>query len=103
MVNLDIILDETIDFTLNGETIKVRQPSVSVIKKVNKFQVEVAGKSDIDLIFNTQTEVITEILNNNTSGKKFTVKQVEALPQKVQNVIIETVLNDIIKADNDPN
>lgn len=103
--NLDELMDKTIDFILFGELVRVQQPSVSMIKKINKFQMEAVkiNENNTDVIFASQCDITCSILNNNSSGKKFTVKQMESLPQNVHNKILSTILTSVLEDDNDPN
>lgn len=103
--NLDELMDKTIDFILFGEMVRVQQPSVSVIKKISKFQTEAANitENSTDAVFTEQNNIICSILNNNSSGKKFTVKQIESLPQNVHSKILNTILISVFEAENDPN
>lgn len=97
--NLDSIVDKTFDFQLNGNLIKVRQPSVKIVKKFGGM----AQVENEEEVFDKQVQLVTEILNNNTSGTKFTEDKVADLPQAVLTTIINVITGVITDLDNDPN
>ena len=99
MIDLDILMDKTLDFKLNEELVKVNQPSMKMIKKFNTL----SSLSDEAEILDKQTELIVEILNNNTSGKKFKTSEVDNFPLPVIKTIINTISNDINGTENNPN
>ncbi|HDI3121687.1 hypothetical protein FDA77_00855 [Clostridium botulinum] len=98
MIDLDILMDKTLDFKLNGELIKVNQPSMKIIKKFNTL----SSLSEAEIL-DKQTDVIVEILNNNTSGKKFKPSEVDNFSLPVINTIVNTVTNNINGTENNPN
>lgn len=98
VVNLDSILNQSFKFMLGGEVINVNQPS---IKMVRKFTSDMS-KEDADVI-GAQLDFACEILNNNSSSKKFSKAEVERLPTSVINTLVNTISNGIAEADNDPN
>lgn len=100
MINLDNVMNQTIDFMLKGELIKVQQPSTKLVKKFTQFE---GSELKPNETFDKQVELITEIMNNNTSARKFTQSEIEALPQKVLSIIIKEITNSISAVENDPN
>lgn len=99
MVDLDVLIEKTYRFKLEGKLINVNQPSVNMVKKFGSFEKLMYTEEILD----KQVELITDILNNNTSGVKFSEEQIANYPQPVLNAIINTVTNGIEEADNHPN
>ncbi|KMT21597.1 hypothetical protein [Clostridium cylindrosporum] len=95
MINLDVLMEKTIDFTLKGKLIRVQQPTLKMIKKFAAIEKD----ADID----KQIEVITEILNNNSSNIKLEKSDIEELNQPALMAILEAITNNIKEADNNPN
>lgn len=97
--DLDILMDKTIDFKLNGDLIKVNQLSYKMVRKldaINKIENE-EEKLDKQMLF------IVEILNNNTSCKKFKNTDIEKLPFPVITKILEDVAKSIYGIESNPN
>lgn len=97
IVNLDALMSKTFQFTLDGKLINCNQPSVATVRKFQKRFAE--EDDDLDV----QTDFVLAILSNNTSGVKFTRKQVEELPVAVQNLIAMTINAGIREVEEDPN
>lgn len=97
--NLDSIAEQTYQFQLDGKLINVKQPSVKITKKFGAM----AQVENADEIFDKQVELVTEILNNNTSSVKFTEDKVSDYPQAVLTAIINIITGAIKELDNDPN
>ncbi|MBS4535835.1 hypothetical protein GOQ29_09430 [Clostridium sp. D2Q-14] len=94
MIDIDKYIDRTIALKINGEVIKIQEPSIKLIKKFTALD----GLED-DEILDKQSELVTEILNNNTSAKKFKVNDIDKLPVSAIKAIIES----IVEVDQDPN
>lgn len=90
MVNLDLYMDNTIDFMLKGELIKIPEPSAKMVKKMASL----AETSESEML-DTQIKLITDILNTNTGGKKFKTSDIEELPQKILVTIMNTYTGSI--------
>lgn len=99
MIDLDRYINRTIEFQLNGELIKVQELTPSMFKKVSDYEMT----EDPKKIYEKQTGLVTEMLNRNTSGKKFTEKDIEKLPQSVVNKIYISIVNFTKEPLNDPN
>lgn len=98
MINLDNYMDKTIDFMFRGELVKVNQATAKMVKKIASLEKYQEGE-----ILDKQIEIVTDILNNNTSGKKFKVSDIENLPQRVINTIMKEFTNSIADTEEDPN
>lgn len=86
MLDLDRILEETIDIKIKGQVIKVNQPNVKMVKKISNI-----GKvKDIDPI-EAQIDLICEILNNNKDGLEVSKLMIEDLPQKALVMIMNEI------------
>ncbi|MEF9952638.1 MAG: hypothetical protein RSA01_00505 [Clostridium sp.] len=95
MINLDSLIDNTIDFTFKGKLIKVQQPTIKLVKKFAAID----GDSDLD----KQIEVITEMLNNNSSNIKLNKSDIEDLTPSALKVIVKAISNNIEEVSNNPN
>ena len=99
MVDLDFYTTRTIDFKINGEMVRVKEPQAKLIKKMTAL-----GKvKDEENLLDKQYEIVVDILNNNTSSKKFTKEMVENYPQSMINAIITEVTKLMGEIENSPN
>jgi len=99
MIDLDKYLDQTIEFKIKGEVIKVKQPTAFATKKIAQLEKKITDENYLD----TRCEITGIILNSNVEGKIFTVEEIEALPFKVQEIISVQIATMKFEADNDPN
>ncbi|AUM96147.1 MULTISPECIES: hypothetical protein [Clostridium] len=99
LIDLDKYINRTIDFKINGELIKVQELTPSLFKKVSKYEMT----EDPEKIYEKQVELVTEMLNRNTSGKKFTTKDLEKLPQSAVNKIYISIVSFTKEPLEDPN
>ncbi len=98
MINLDAYIERTVDFKLNGELVKVKEPSNALFKKIALHE-----SREGDEIFTSQLALVTEVLNRNTTGHTFTQGQVSELPQSALNVILQNATALARKGIEDPN
>lgn len=94
MIDIDKYIDRTIAIKINGELLKVQEPPVKLVKKFAALD----GMDDVQVL-EEQSNIVAEILNNNTSGKKFKPSQIDNLPASAIKAIVEAVM----KSENDPN
>ena len=99
LIDLDKYINRTIEFQLNGELIKVQELTPSMFKKVSSYEMT----EDPEKVYEKQVELVTEMLNRNTSGKKFTTKDLEKLPQSAVNKIYISIVSFTKEPLNDPN
>lgn len=99
IIDLDKYINRTIEFKLNGELIKVQELTPSLFKKVTEYEMTEDPKE----IYSRQVELTTEMLNRNTSGKKFTTKDLYELPQSAVNKIYVSIVSFTKEPLNDPN
>ena len=99
IINLDNYINRTVDFEINGKLVKVQEPTPKIYIRIAKYeQIEDAVE-----IFQEQISIITEILNRNTSGVKFTEKEVENYPQSILNTVMQETTSLRNRAVSDPN
>lgn len=99
LIDLDKYINRTIEFKLNGELIRVQELTPSLFKKVSEYEMT----EDPEKIYEKQVDLVTEMLNRNTSGKKFTTKDLEKLPQSAVNKIYISIVSFTKEPLNDPN
>lgn len=99
MVDLDFYTTRTIDFKLGGEMVRVQEPPAKLIKKMTALE----KIKDEEKLLDRQYEIVVDILNNNTSSKKFTKEMVENYPQSMINAIITEVTKLMGEIENSPN
>ncbi|MBE6055838.1 hypothetical protein [Clostridium sp.] len=99
LIDLDKYINRTIDFKINGELIKVQELTPSLFKKVSEYEMT----EDPEKIYEKQVDLVTEMLNRNTSGKKFTTKDLDKLPQSAVNKIYISIVSFTKEPLNDPN
>lgn len=95
MINLDIYMNKTIDFMIEGKLVKVKEPSYETIQSFSRINDE----SGVDEIF----VILAKILNDNTSNIKFKEAQLRKYPKSVINAIIKAIANEKEEAESDPN
>lgn len=83
MIDLDLILNKTIDFKINGEVLNVKQPSVKVINQFTKMSGDILE----------QAKIVKDILNNNTNGKTYSDKDINDMPELLIVAIIKEISN----------
>ena len=93
MLDLDEILEKTLDIKLNGKVIHVIQPSIATIKKLDKVG------TDIDKL----SEVITEVINNNKDNIEITQSELEKIPAGGFVAISQFIIKSVSDLANNPN
>lgn len=96
-IDLSAYANRTVDFIINGDLIKCPELSYKDLKRINAYEANAKSTQEEEM------EIILWLLNRNTSGKKFTRKDVEELPAgAVGRIYSENVLL-TRKALTDPN
>lgn len=95
MLNLDNIKTNTMEIALNKKLIKVQEPTVKLIKKLQGIE----NNEDLDIVLN----VLVDILNNNTSNIKLKNTDLENLNNKQLNLLVEEIGKFINGIEEDPN
>lgn len=96
-IDLSSYADRAVEFIIKGQLIRCPELSYGEMKRINKYENNKSSTPKDEL------DIILWLLNRNTSGKKFTEKDVEALPSgAVQRLYRENVLLPR-QALNDPN
>ncbi|XZM78705.1 hypothetical protein ACSXAB_13925 [Clostridium perfringens] len=99
MIDLDFYTARSIDFKIDGEIVRVQEPPAKIIKKMTSL-----GKlKDEEKMLDKQYEIVVDILNNNTSSKKFTKEIVENYPQSMINAIISEITKLMGDLESSPN
>ncbi|MGL4730326.1 MAG: hypothetical protein ACRCW0_01925 [Clostridium sp.] len=99
MLNLDKYLNQSIQIKINDEVINILQPSASMTRKIAELEKNMTEENYLD----SKSQRTHMILNNNSSNKKFTSEEIDKIPYKVQDLIMEEITNMIYEADKDPN
>lgn len=99
MLDLDKYLKQGVEVKINGEVIEILQPSARMTKEIGQLEKDITEENYLDI----KSKVTYKLLNNNASGKKFTIDEVDKIPFKLQDLITKEVTSMIYKADNDPN
>lgn len=96
-IDLSAYANRTVDFIINGDLIKCPELSYKDLKRINAYEANAKSTQEEEM------EIILWLLNRNTSGKKYTRKDVEELPAgAVGRIYSENVLL-TRKALTDPN
>ena len=98
MLDLDAIIDQTIQIKIKGKLIHVNQPSAKLVKKMTSMQ----GLSEEELM-DKQIEIVADILNNNTSAANFTLEEVSEFPQVALTAILNGITGNINSINKNPN
>lgn len=73
-IDLSAYANRTLDFLIDGVLIKCPELSYKDLKRINAYE------SNKESTPEEEMEIILWLLNRNTSGKKFTKKDVENMP-----------------------
>lgn len=73
-IDLTAYAERTVDFLIEGALIKCPELSYKDLKRINKYESNNESTSEEEM------DIILWLLNRNTSGKKFTKKDVENMP-----------------------
>lgn len=99
MLDLDKYLKQSVEIKINGEVIEILQPSARMTKEIGQLEKDITEENYLDI----KSKVTHKLLNNNASGRKFTIEEVDKIPFKLQDLITKEVTSMVYKADNDPN
>lgn len=100
MLDLDLINNSAIGIKINGEVVKVKPPSYSLVIRTKNFF------SNIEEIENKEEEqniILLEFLNNNLNNKKFEKEDLMQMCQKALGALSNLLLEIILGIENDPN
>lgn len=96
-IDLSAYASRTVDFLINGSLIKCPELSYKDLRRINEYEQKKDSTHDDEL------EIITWLLNRNTSGKKFKKADVEELPAGAVSRIYQEIIMLHHKALTDPN
>lgn len=99
MINLDEIMEQGVQLKLNGKEVTVKQLTIKQAKKIDKLQSEM----DETNAYEKKYEITLALINNNKENIKFTEKDIENIPVKLQVQIHNEVNKYMYKLANDPN
>lgn len=99
MINIDDYLNIGVEVKINSEVIEVLQPTARMTKEINKLEKEITEENYLDI----KSRVALLILNNNKQKREFKIADIDKIPYKLQDLIIQEVTKLVYKADNDPN
>ena len=99
MLNLDKYLNQSVEIQIDGEVIEVLQPSAAMTKEISKLENEITEENYLEV----KSKITYKLLNNNASGKKFSMDQIDIIPYKLQDLIAREITSMVYKAENDPN
>lgn len=99
IINLDNLINRTTSFTIDGELVKVQEISKKMFDEI----LEIENIEDTIQATQKQLEFLVKALNRNTSGRKFTVKELENWPRAVLVFIWRTLIDRTLDIAIDPN
>ncbi len=99
MLDLDKYLKQSVEVKIKNEVIEILQPSARMTKEIGTLEKDMTEENYLDI----KTKVTYKLLNNNASGKKFTIEEVDNIPFKLQDIITKEITSMVYKADKDPN
>lgn len=99
MIDIDYLLDKTIDIKFKGKVYKIKQPTAKTTKKIARLEAGIDKKNYLDV----RTEITKLVLDNNTEGKIFTSDEIDEIPVTIQNKIQEEIANLVKSLDESPN
>ncbi len=95
MINLDKFLKQGVEVMINGEVIEILQPSAKMTKEIGQLEEDITEGNYLDV----KSKITHKLLNNNASGKEFTIEEVDNIPFKLQDLIIKEVTCMIYKVE----
>lgn len=99
MLDLDKYLKQSVEVKIYGQVIEILQPSARMTKEIGQLEKDITEENYLDI----KSKVTHMLLNNNASGNKFTIEEIDSMPFKLQDLITKEVTSMIYEADNDPN
>lgn len=96
-IDLSAYANRSVDFLINGQLIKCPELSYKDLRRINEYENKKDSTHDDEL------EIVTWLLNRNTSGKKFDDADVDALPAGAVARIYQEIVMLHRKALIDPN
>ncbi len=100
MLDLDLINNKTIGIKINGEIVKVKPPSYSLVLRTKHFF------NNIEEIENKEDEqniILLEFLNNNLNNKEFVKDDLMQMCEKALGALSNLLLELIMGIESDPN
>lgn len=99
MLNLDEYIDNDIEMQLFGKVIHVKEPSVRMIEKIEKIEVDLNKDNETE----KRVEVALLMINYNKENITFEREEMKVVPYEGIVEIINVVGRMKLKADLDPN
>lgn len=96
MINLDVFMEKTIDYMIGGRLVKVKEPTYDFMSKFAGIGTDENG---MEMLYT----LLQKYLNNNVSGVKFTLSEVKSWNKAVIQAIINSIAEEKINSDNNPN
>lgn len=96
-IDLSAYANRSVDFLINGNLIKCPELSYKDLRRINEYEQNKDSTHDDEL------EIVTWLLNRNTSGKKFKKADVEELPAGAVARIYQEIIMLHHRALTDPN
>ncbi|MEG2740555.1 hypothetical protein [Clostridium sp.] len=102
MLDLDSIDSKPIEIKINKAVVKVNQPSFGLAKRVRTYERNLSEMKEDD-IYKEQANILVSFLNNNSSSKEFSEKDIEELTFNAIRALYNGLVNSIMGIENNPN
>lgn len=99
MINIDKYLNVNLEMQINGEVIYIKQPSAKITREISEIEKDMTTDNYLEI----KSKICLILLNNNSNNKIFTIEDLDNIPYKVQDIIINKIIKMVVDADNDPN
>ena len=99
MLDLDKLINEGVEVKILGKTVTLLQPTINDSKTIDKLQSEMTQ----DNAYEKRAAITKVILNNNVEDAKFTDKDIEKIPVKLQTVLHMEINKFMYDLANSPN
>ncbi|MCI8851228.1 MAG: hypothetical protein HFE82_06800 [Erysipelotrichaceae bacterium] len=96
-IDLSAYAHRSVDFLIDGKMVKCPELSYKDLRRINEYEKKKDSTHEDEL------EIVTWLLNRNTSGKKFGKNDVEAMPAGAVARIYQEIIMLHHKALTDPN
>ena len=102
MLDLDSIDSKPIEIKINKAVVKVNQPSFGLAKRVRAYEKNL-GEMIEEEVYKEQANILISFLNNNSSKKEFSEKDIEELTFNAIRALYNELVNSIMGIENNPN
>lgn len=99
MLDLDLIINQSEEIKIFGESIHVKQPTVRILAEITDVEKDLTAEN----LMEKRVAVAQLLLNNNSDGRIFSKDELEQLTRSAIETLVALISEMKVKADKDPN